>query len=118
MFEDDEDELSKPIEPATKWSLFFILVLGALWCVFFTARRSLKYNLAMQVLRIGYFATPPLAGLSLILGLVAQHRLRKRGFSQRGLAVISVAASAGALLAWLLFTIYRSVILGSPIPPG
>ena len=118
MFEDEEDELSQPVEPMTKWSLLLILVLGGLWGFFFTARRSLQYELALQVLRIGYAVTPPVAGLSLILGLAALRRLRERGFSQRGLAVVSITASTGALLAWLFFTIYRNIIHGPPIPPG
>ena len=118
MFEDEEDELSRPVEPATKWSLLLVLVLGGLWGFFFTARRSLQYSLALQMLRIGYAVTPPVAGLSLILGLLALRRLRGKGFSQRGLAVVSIAASTGALLAWLLFTVYRHLVHGPPIPPG
>jgi hypothetical protein len=110
MFEDEEDELSEAIEPATQWCLILAFILGGFWGVFFLARESGEYDFARQLLWVNYALTPFLAGLSMISGIIALRRLRKKGFTRRGLAVIGMAIAITALLAWLFFTIYVFVL--------
>lgn len=110
MQENQEDELSEPIDSLTSWSLILAIAVGAFWGIFFLIRKNQSYELAFQLFRIGYSITPFVAGLSLLLGVAAHARLRRRGFAKRGLAIIAIAASSGAILAWALLTLYRWLI--------
>jgi len=114
MFDDyddeESDEFSEPIEPMTRWSLLLCLVIGGYWGAFYMARGSGQYDLALQMLRIGYAITPIIAGLAFIAAMVALRRLHKKGFAQRGLAVIAIAVSTVTLLAWIFFTIYINAL--------
>lgn len=103
---DEEDELSEPLDPLTRWSLTLVLVLGGFMGVFIMARRSFEHELAYKLLQINYVVVPVLAGTALLLGILALRRLRGKGFARRGLAIVGIVASSMALLAWLTFTIY------------
>jgi drug/metabolite transporter (DMT)-like permease len=106
----DDDEFSRPVDPATRASLLLVLGLAVFWGIFFVARKSNEHRLVHQLLPVGVVVTPIVAGLSLTLGVVALRRLHGKGFAQRGLAVVAVAASAGALFCWLVFMRYTGAI--------
>ena len=107
---DLDDEFGDPVLLQTRICLLLAIIVGGYWFSFRVFRDSHQYGLAEVMFKIGYFATPPLAFIAFIYGMIALKKLHGKNLGRRGLAIVGTVLAIVELWAWLLLTIYMRVI--------